>query len=196
MTYVQFFSTRVATYLIALWLLCRRNFVATLLLYLALQIPALARQTHAAKVQIYSGTVSWVADGDTIWLRTSSTVRPMKVRIQGIDAPESCQPGGSASGTALRNRILGRRVTLEVPRSRSHDDYGRTLGRVQLSGEDIGAWMVSNGHAWSYAYRNNPGPYAQEQASAVAARRGLFAQRDAENPRHFRKRYGRCQYSN
>jgi endonuclease YncB( thermonuclease family) len=174
------------------WLLCRRSLAPVLLVFLNLQAGAFAWQAPAAKVQLYSGTVSWVADGDTIWLRTSTSSSPMKVRIQGIDAPESCQPGGSASRDALRRHILGRSVTLTVPKSRSHDDYGRTLARVQLSGEDIGAWMVSNGHAWSYAYRNNPGPYAQEQARAVAARRGLFAQRGAENPRLFRQRHGSC----
>ena len=185
---------RLAICFIALWFLCRRSFIPTLVVCLAMQTHVLARQAPAAKVLLYTGTVSRVMDGDTVWLRTSSDARPMKVRIQGIDAPESCQSGGRASGAALRNHILNRRVTLAVPKSRSHDDYGRVLGRLQYSGDDIGAWMVSNGHAWSYAYRNNPGPYAQEQARAVAARRGLFAQPGAEPPWTFRKRHGSCHF--
>ena len=38
--------------------------------------------------------VSWVMDGDTVLLLPEGEREPVKFRLQGIDAPESCQPGG------------------------------------------------------------------------------------------------------
>ncbi len=137
--------------------------------------------------QLKSGVVSRVVDGDTVWVKAGSEI--LKVRISGIDAPEICQTDGIPAREALRQRALGQWITLVYQR---HDDYGRLLARVELQGEDLGRWMVSQGHAWSYAWRNNAGPYAHEQAQAIAARRGLFAVTGAENPRSFRKRHGSC----
>ncbi len=113
----------------------------------------------------------------------------MKIRIQGIDAPEICQAGGAAARAALKSRVLEQTVSISPKRL---DDYGRVLANVDWQGQDIGRWMVSTGHAWSYSYRRNPGPYAAEQSQAAAARRGLFAGSAAENPRRFRQRHGSC----
>jgi endonuclease YncB( thermonuclease family) len=33
--------------------------------------------------------------------------------------------------------------------TRANDDNGRTVATWRLDGEDIGAWMVQQGHAWS-----------------------------------------------
>ena len=103
---------------------------------------------------------------------------------QGIKGPEARE--------ALRRHVLGQPVTLTSPSSRSHDDYGRLLARVDKRGEDVGRWMVRRGQAWSYSYRRNSGPYATEQAQAQAAGVGLFAHAAAENPRNFRQRHGSC----
>ena len=37
--------------------------------------------------------VSWVMDGDTLLLVPQGQKEPVKVWVDGIDAPESCQPG-------------------------------------------------------------------------------------------------------
>jgi micrococcal nuclease len=57
---------------------------------------------------------------------------------------------------------------------------------------DVGEWLVREGHAWSYRYRRDTGPYAKQQAAARAARKGLFATARPEEPRDFRKRHGAC----
>lgn len=149
-------------------------------------------RSESGKTRQREGVISRVVDGDTVWLKTPKGRAPLKVRIMGIDAPEICQTGGVAARDALRNRVLGQNVVLNVPRSRSRDDYGRVLATVDFQGQDVGRWMVSNGYAWSYQYRRSGGPYAQEQARATAQRRGIFARSDAENPRSFRKRHGSC----
>ena len=143
-------------------------------------------------VRIHAGVVTHVVDGDTVWVKTASAAKPLKVRIVGIDAPEICQAGGRASRDALDHRLLNQAVTLSVSSTWRHDDYGRLLAKIDLHGEEVGHWMVINGHAWSYAYRRNSGSYAYEQLQAAGSRRGLFGDSAAEAPWRFRKRHGSC----
>ena len=135
----------------------------------------------------FAGKVSFVSDGDTLWVQPDSGGPPRKLRIDGIDAPEICQTGGAASREMLAQRALHQRVSVTV---RRYDTYGRGLARIQLDGKDLGAQMVVAGQAWSYRWRQNPGPYAAEEAVARQSRRGLFATGQPELPRGFRKRHG------
>jgi endonuclease YncB( thermonuclease family) len=137
----------------------------------------------------FSGKVERVADGDTVWVRPDSGERPLKLRLEGIDAPEICQPGGEASRTWLIKLALNQRVRVVVSRQ---DDYGRGLARLRLNGEDLGLQLVRSGQAWSYRWRRSLGPYAAEERSARQSRLGLFALADPELPRDFRKRHGSC----
>ena len=133
--------------------------------------------------------VTRVVDGDTVWVKTSASQPPLKVRIQGIDAPEVCQTGGMQAKAALKSRVLGQSVAVS---SGAHDDYGRTVGTLYWQGQDVGRWMVASGHAWVYSFRNKKGPYADEFAQAQSARHGVFSDAAAEEPRLFRKRQGSC----
>lgn len=137
----------------------------------------------------WSGTVTRIADGDTLWVRPALWGPPVKIRVQGIDAPEICQAGGQASRAALAQRLAGRRIEVSPQRT---DDYGRTIAALHLEGEDIADWMVAQGHAWSYRFGRHGGPYRAQQARAQAAARGLFADPLAVEPRLFRRRHGPC----
>jgi micrococcal nuclease len=139
--------------------------------------------------QALSGVVTRVSDGDTLWVRPDDGSRPVKLRMQGIDAPERCQPWGPQATAALSGRVLNQRVQV---RTRAYDDYQRAIGSLLFNGEDIAAWMVREGHAWSYRYRRSPGPYAAQEQEARAAKRGLFAESTAIEPRVFRKQHGPC----
>ena len=146
-------------------------------------------QALAALQETQSGVVMRVIDGDTLWVQTSADRRPLKVRIQGIDAPEICQPGGVQARDALKRQTLGKSVTIN---SSTHDDYGRTVGTIQINGADIGRLMVVQGHAWVYTFRYKKSPYAKELAQAQRAMQGVFSSATAEEPRLFRKRHGSC----
>lgn len=137
----------------------------------------------------FTGKVERIADGDTVWVRPDTGGRPRKLRLEGIDAPEICQPGGEASRAWLVNLAMHQPVRVVV---NHHDDYGRGLARLQLKGEDLGARIVRAGHAWSYRWRRSLGPYASEEQLARQSRLGLFALPSAELPRDFRKRHGSC----
>lgn len=138
------------------------------------------------------GAVTYVVDGDTVHVRPAAGGKPVSIRIQGIDAPEICQSGGTVARDALMGRLLGKRVTIH---GQYHDDYGRLLAKVVFNGEDAGKWMVLRGMAWSYRRRGNPGPYAREEKQAQAARAGVFSSANIRPPLYpaqFRRQHGSC----
>jgi micrococcal nuclease len=136
----------------------------------------------------FRGTVTHVSDGDTVWVRPTTGGRPQPVRLVGIDAPELCQAHGEQARQALSSRVLRESVLVRVE---GRDDYDRLLARITLDGQDVGGWMVTQGQAWSYRWRREPGLYAQQQALARQARRGLWAEAAVE-PRTFRRQHGPC----
>jgi micrococcal nuclease len=144
-------------------------------------------QVHAAKG--FAGQVTYVSDGDTLWVQPDAGGPPRKLRIDGIDAPEICQAGGEAARAVLIRRALHQQVEVQVIR---HDVYGRGLARLQIHGDDLGAQLVQEGQAWSYRWRGDAGPYAAQEAVARQSRLGLFAFDAPEVPRDFRKRHGSC----
>jgi micrococcal nuclease len=141
-----------------------------------------------AQAKLLRGVVTYVSDGDTLWVRLADGGEPVKVRFQGIDAPESCQAWGAQATQALKAKALHQEVSLNT---RARDDYGRWLARVQMGDDDLGAWMVLQGHAWSYHYRRSFGPYAAQETTARNAKRGLWAAA-AQEPREFRRQHGSC----
>lgn len=148
-------------------------------------MPPLALAGWAARVER-------VSDGDTLWVRPlhAPAERLVKLRLADVDAPERCQPWGAEATDALRGHVLGRDVTIE-PLGR--DVYRRLLARVQVEGEDLGAWLVRHGHAWSVGPTGRPGgAYRHEEREARAATRGLHGERDPMRPVVFRRWHGPC----
>lgn len=139
--------------------------------------------------ETYSGQVTRVSDGDTLWVKPDDGRPPRKLRLQGLDAPEICQAGGEASRHALSRLVADKTVLVTV---KYQDDYGRGLARIWVGERDVAALMVQSGQAWSNRWRRSLGPYAAQESHARAARLGLFADPAAELPRDFRKRVGSC----
>ena len=108
-----------------------------------------------------------VVDGDTL------EIRGTRVRLHGIDAPESGQrcragerswPCGREAPRALSGRIGGRTVVCE---ERDRDRYGRVVAVCRAGGEDVNAWMAAAG--WAFAYRQYSRSYLAEEWAAKAA---------------------------
>jgi micrococcal nuclease len=140
----------------------------------------------------WQGIVIHVTDGDTLRVRplgSNSKSDSLRVRIDGIDAPESCQRYGVQSTAALKKLILSKHVTVL---SKRFDDYGRDVAKITFNSVDVGGWMVKNGHAWSYHYRLSAGPYGQEEEAAARTKLGLFADTSAIEPKIFRREHGSC----
>ena len=161
-------------------------------LLFAVVAPSSASDLQKPPSRVYEARVTRVSDGDTVWVQPLSGGRYRKLRLDGLDAPEICQPGGTQSRDALASRVLRQSVTVtEGP----HDTHGRGLAKLQHNGEDVGGWLVANGQAWSSRWHTSLGPYQAQEALARIQRRGLFAQADAEIPRIFRQRHGPCELS-
>lgn len=141
--------------------------------------------------EVWSGWVSWVMDGDTVVLVREGQQEPVRLRLEGMDAPETCQPGGQEAREALMRLALRKPVQVI---DRGQDAYGRQIGRVSVNGVDLGAEMVRSGMAWAYSFRTGKGPYAGLQRKAQKQKKGLFAAREvAMSPAVFRKFHGSCQ---
>lgn len=115
-----------------------------------------------------------VVDGDTL------DVKGRKIRLHGIDAPERAQTCRNAAGHVVRcgdaaTKTLERLVRAGrlACRTIETDRYGRDVARCRAGGTDVGEALVEAGLARAYT-RYSP-DYADEEAAAKRARRGMWA---------------------
>ena len=93
-----------------------------------------------------SGKLVSVADGDTITVLDANN-QQHKIRLNGIDAPESNQDFGRRSKQSLSDLVFGKTVTVTSSKT---DRYGRIAGKVTLNGKDINLEQINRGMAWFY----------------------------------------------
>jgi endonuclease YncB( thermonuclease family) len=135
-----------------------------------------------------TGRVVGVSDGDTITLLDAGN-RQHKIRLDGIDAPESRQAFGARSKQSLSDLVFGQTVTVTSTKT---DRYGRTVGNVAINGQDAGLIQVERGMAWFY--RQYAGDLSNDRALAYdraegrarADRRGLWIERSPVEPWEYR----------
>ena len=128
-------------------------------------------------------SVVGVHDGDTLTGLMSDRER-IKVRLEGIDAPELGQPFGKAAKRALSDRVFGEQVSILTTH---RDPYGRVVGRVLRGERDTGVEMVREGFAWHATQFSHDRQLAAAEAAARRARAGLWADGSPEPPWQFRK---------
>jgi endonuclease YncB( thermonuclease family) len=124
---------------------------------------------HAAAEPL-TGKVVSVTDGDTVRVLDAANVQH-KVRLNGIDAPERGQPFGTVARDRLAALVMGKAVTVH---NDGRDKWGRTLGRIEVEGQDVNRQMVADGMAWHYSRFNNDARLAAAERQARAAKRGLW----------------------
>lgn len=133
------------------------------------------------------GEVVGISDGDTITVLTPQK-HQVKVRLYGIDCPESKQAYGSRARQAASDMVFRRRVSVDVV---DRDRYGRTVGIVTAPGGAVlNRELVASGMAWIYtAYCKRPvcDAWRGDEAKARAARRGLWADASPVPPWEFRR---------
>ncbi len=131
----------------------------------------LAFSVPAAAADLITG-VATVIDGDTI------EVHGKRIRLHGIDAPESAQvcldhgakvPCGRKSAFALADH-LGRQVV--VCEQKDRDRYGRVVAVCHVGGIDVNHWMVARG--WALAYRRYSRDYVDAENVAQTTKSGIW----------------------
>jgi endonuclease YncB( thermonuclease family) len=117
------------------------------------------------------GQVVGIADGDTLTLLTPER-QQVKVRLYGIDAPESRQPYGTRAQQELSALAFRKSVRVVVEDT---DRYGRKVGRVWAGTVDVNAELVRRGAAWVYRQYNRDPALPRLEQEARQARRGLWS---------------------
>ena len=120
---------------------------------------------------VLRGRVIDVIDGDSVEVQLQSG--RIEVRLHAADAPEHDQPGGRQAARALRKRLpRGSDVILEPV---EQDQYDRLVAVIERNGESVNAWMVQQGHAWTYRQYTTDARYCRWEDAARAAHRGLWS---------------------
>jgi endonuclease YncB( thermonuclease family) len=114
-----------------------------------------------------------IVDGDTL------AIGATKVRLQGIDAPETDQVCLNASGIhwacgidardQLVAHIGGREINCT---SNGTDVYRRTLATCYVANEDLNGWLVQE--CWALAYVQYSSAYVHAEDNARTQQRGLW----------------------
>jgi micrococcal nuclease len=133
----------------------------------------------------YSARVVGITDGDTI--RVLHEGREVRIRLHGIDCPESKQAFGTRAKQFTSEMVFDQVVRLRV---RDIDRYGRTVAEVSLEdGRMLNRELVRAGLAWWYRhYAPHDTTLEQLEQEAREAKRGLWADPDPVAPWEWRRR--------
>jgi micrococcal nuclease len=136
----------------------------------------------------YPARVVGISDGDTLTVLKADKTQA-KIRLNGIDAPESGQDFGSRAKQAASELSFGKEVTIHPTDT---DRYGRTVADVILpDGKSLNRELVGRGMAWWYRqYAPADKELERLETEAKAAKRGLWAQPSPVPPWEFRKGKG------
>ncbi len=142
---------------------------------------------RAAQNQVIFGTVTRVLDGDTFVLKSvGGQEYSYKIRMWGIDTPESKQEFGAEATAALTGKILNRAVKVTV---KATDRYSRQVCQVfGDNDEDINLYMVKYGYAWHYMDTAPEAAHlADAEREARRFKRGLWTYPNPVPPWQYRK---------
>jgi endonuclease YncB( thermonuclease family) len=163
--------------LIALRRLLRRTGVILLLvlLFLVWLVPDWFGLPGSRPIRKADGATVIVRDGDTL------KIAGQDYRLHGIDAPEFNQSCKTATGTDWPCGKGAREALVKLVgtnalecEERAKDKYDRVVATCRTaSGVDLAQEMATSGLAVSFGGFAE-GPYAAEEATAKAARRGLW----------------------
>jgi endonuclease YncB( thermonuclease family) len=138
----------------------------------------------AAPVHSLTGQVVAVHDGDTFTLQSRGSL--YKVRLSNVDAPEMGQVFGKQAQQFTKDRVLGRRVQVNVVLI---DVHGRRVGEVIVEdGRVLNEELVHAGLAWYYRVS----PIRNERLQrlehyAFTKKLGLWVEKEPLPPWEFRR---------
>jgi len=138
----------------------------------------------AAPGNTLTGQVVAVQDGDTLTVQNGSSL--YKVRLSDVDAPEMGQVFGKQAQQFTKDRVLGRRVQVNITLI---DRHGRRVGEVIVEdGWVLNEELVHAGLAWYYRIS----PIRNERLQrlehyAFTKKLGLWVEKEPLPPWEFRR---------
>ena len=159
----------------------RRRSAAALAGLAAVALLGAAAPASGASYTTWSGTVTKIADGDTVWVDVSGDgVGPVKVRNAGIQALEIGQCGADPATRRMSQLTLGKKVRLsaEDRTSTAGDrplrfvDVATSTGTLDVQETLLREGLVLWENVKSESARSRP--YQKAMEEAAAAGRGLW----------------------
>jgi endonuclease YncB( thermonuclease family) len=127
-----------------------------------------------------------VADGDTVTVEPAEGGDRVKIRLWGVDAPESKQPFGQTAKGYVTKLLLFKPVTVnEIDRDR----YRRTVAVLELAdGTVLQEDLLKGGFVWVYQqYCRTCAAWKRLEAQARKEKKGLWADDEPVAPWKWRK---------
>jgi len=125
---------------------------------------------HAGDEGVLYGPLVKVIDGDTIVVKVQGAA--LRIRLAGIDAPESDQPFGDAARLELAG-LIGEQPCVLV--YEGGDVYGRLVAHLWIGDLYVNAEMVKHGMAWFDSASAPDNLLVADEEEAREAKRGLWA---------------------
>lgn len=140
--------------------------------------------TLGAAADTFDARVIGVSDGDTITVLRDRT--PVKLRLHGVDAPETGQDFGTQAKALTSKLAFGQTVSVKVVDT---DRYGRLVAEVSLAdGRLLNHELVRAGLAWWYRkYAPHDHDLERLESDARTGRRGLWADPEPTAPWDYRQ---------
>lgn len=161
----------------------RSKYNSKWLVVAVLSLTAFAVQASSVLAEQFTGKVVAIIDGDTIEVMREG--RAERVRLNGIDCPESHQAFGTRAKQFTAAAVFGKQVTV---RTHDRDRYGRAIGDVTLlDGSSLNQALVQAGLAWWYREYSTDRVLERLDEEARNAKRGLWADPHPIPPWEFRK---------
>lgn len=125
--------------------------------------------------------VVYVSDGDTVHVEPAQGGARVKIRLYGIDCPESKQPYGQSATVFVSDLILFKVVDIE---EQDIDRYGRTVALLHIGDATVQDALLETGLAWvytRYCKRSECEKWKEKEKAAAKARQGLWSELDGPN---------------
>lgn len=110
--------------------------------------------------------------------------RKYRIRLRGIDAPESSMPYGKDAKEELVKLVQGKSLRVLVY---DQDRYGRCVGDIYCNGKFIQEVLLKKGLAWHYSAYDHRSQLENWEKEARAKRVGLWASSNPQKPWEYRK---------
>lgn len=131
-----------------------------------------------------SGKVISIIDGDTYdaLLQGNKTIR---VRMEGIDAPEKGMPFYQKSKKCLSSLCFGKQVKIKITGIDNHERF--LAYTYNENGNELSQEMIKAGLAWHFKKYNSDQKLSKLEMEAKALRKGLWIDENPMSPWENRK---------